>query len=343
MHNKVSIIIPVFNAEDHIAACIESLLIQSLQECEFIFINDGSQDHSARIIASYQNQDSRIVLINQDNQGVSMARNAGLKLATGQYIGFVDADDVVENDMFATLYQAAAGDECDVVISNFESEIGSHTVVTSYPFPQNILLRREDIDQHLMPYFIKSDDCNTVCTKLFKRKVIVEHNLYFPEKVALGEDGVFNIQYFCVADTVKYLNYIGYHYKETRGSATRNIVQKDYFQRAIEVYCSELPEMVTLKFNNAEINRLKSIRFMNTVTAIIHIYLQSTSEMAFGQRYSFVRNVVNSSYVRDALPIYWEQEYDSLGRYQKLIMMMIRRRNTFVLYLATRYSRLRNT
>ena len=97
---NVSVIIPVYNAEKYLKDCIESLLRQTLPELEFIFVNDGSKDTSAQIIASYQATDSRITLINQPNQGVSVARNNGIAAAQGDYIGFVDADDTIDPDFF---------------------------------------------------------------------------------------------------------------------------------------------------------------------------------------------------------------------------------------------------
>ena len=137
---KVSVIIPVYNAEKYITECIESLLNQTLQQCEFIFVNDGSKDHSGAIIDEFKKKDSRIILINQENQGVSMARNNGLKAASGEYVGFVDADDYIENDMYETMYNHAKQDECDAVISNLESEMEGRKFISNYPFPQNTIL-----------------------------------------------------------------------------------------------------------------------------------------------------------------------------------------------------------
>ncbi|MES9697320.1 glycosyltransferase [Bacillus sp. JJ927] len=103
----MSVIIPVYNAEKYITQCIESLLNQTLRECEFIFINDGSTDNSEKIIEDYKKINDRITLINQENQGVSIARNRGLDVSTGEYVGFVDADDYIEKDMYEMLYNAA--------------------------------------------------------------------------------------------------------------------------------------------------------------------------------------------------------------------------------------------
>jgi len=339
---KVSVIIPVYNAERYLIPCIHSLLNQSLQECQFVFVNDGSQDGSFGILEKYAAVDERTVLVNQTNRGVSAARNVGIAAASGDYIGFVDADDTVDREMYETLYLAAVQDDCDVVISNFESEVGSHSVITRYPFQQSTLLREEEIKLNILPYFIKADSCNTACTKLYKRKTIQQHGIIFPEKVALGEDGMFNMSFFCIAKRAKYLDYTGYHYRETPGSATRNIVKQDYFKRALEVYQSNLPDAYTGKIQKADIEKLKSIRLINTALAILHIYMEPTREINFSTRYAYIRKVVHSPQVRISLPFYYEDEFRSLGRYHQWIVERMRRGQVAGICLAILYSRIRN-
>ena len=94
----VSIIVPVFNVEKYLSRCINSLVAQDYKQLEIILVNDGSTDSSMTICKEYEKKDNRIKIINQQNQGLSMARNAGLKLAHGKYICFVDSDDWVEKD-----------------------------------------------------------------------------------------------------------------------------------------------------------------------------------------------------------------------------------------------------
>ena len=205
-----------------------------------------------QIIDEFKKKDSRIILINQENQGVSIARNNGLKVASGEYVGFVDADDYIEKDMYEKLYNSARENDCDIVVSNFESEIDGHKVITRYPFPINISLQKDFIEQEILPYFIMSDDLNTACNKIYKNKMIKENKVKFPEKIALGEDGMFNMQAFSYASSIKYIDYTGYHYREVIGSATRDISKKDYFKRALEVYTSELPQIFINKIDQGK-------------------------------------------------------------------------------------------
>lgn len=104
---KISVIVPVFNAEKYLKMCLNSLVSQTLKNIEIICIDDGSTDNSLAILDKFKSKDDRIKIIKQKNYGVSMARNNGISEAQGEYIGFVDADDWVDKDFFEKLYNAA--------------------------------------------------------------------------------------------------------------------------------------------------------------------------------------------------------------------------------------------
>lgn len=342
MSIKVSVVIPVYNAEKYLTECIESLLNQTLKQCEFIFVNDGSNDKSNQMINDYKKKDSRIILINQENQGVSIARNNGLKVASGEYVGFVDADDYIESDMYETLFLSAKQDDCDVIISNFESEMEGRKSITNYHFPHERVLDKAYIKHALLPYFLKTDHFNSVVNKLYRNKLIKEKCIQFPEKVALGEDGLFNIRLFSHAIRIKYIHYCGYHYREVAGSATRNVLEKDYFQRALEVYYMEIPEIDHAIGDKLKIKELKSIKLINSVMSLVHLYLTPSNELGIIDRYRYVKNMISHQEVRIALTIYFKEYQSMLGRYEEFILKMIKKRYTLGLYCATAYSRFRN-
>ncbi len=343
MSTKISVIIPVYNAEKYITQCIESLLNQTLQECEFIFINDGSTDKSIQIIEKYQKLDDRIILLSQENQGVSIARNKGLQVANGEYIGFVDADDFIEKTMYKTLYTTAKRNNYDVIISNYESEIDGHKIMTKYPFPIDTTLNRDYIHQEILPYFLKEDNLNTGCNKIYRFQIIRENNLKFPEKVPLGEDGLFNILFFSYASTLRYIDYTGYFYREVEGSATRNIVEKDYFKRAIEVYKMKLPTIYEELLEREIIYKLRSIKLIKSVMAYIHVYFTPSKELSFRTRFRYIGRMINNKDVRKALIICYGELNNTTGRYDKCILNLIKLKSTLGLYFATAYSRFRNT
>lgn len=117
---KVSVIVPIYNVEKYLAKCLNSLVNQTLKEIEIICVNDGSTDNSAKILEYFTKNDSRIKVISQQNLGISVARNAGLNIATGEYIGFVDSDDWVDLEFFEKLYNVAKENSADISCAGFK-------------------------------------------------------------------------------------------------------------------------------------------------------------------------------------------------------------------------------
>lgn len=115
----ISIIVPVYNAEKYLRECLESIRRQSFEDFEVVCVNDGSTDDSAEIIKEFMKQDERFVLVDQKNGGVNCARITGLKKASGEYIGWVDADDIIERDMYEKLYDLAQRTKSDTVFCNY--------------------------------------------------------------------------------------------------------------------------------------------------------------------------------------------------------------------------------
>ncbi|KMK75034.1 glycosyl transferase family 2 [Alkalihalobacillus pseudalcaliphilus] len=342
MHPKVSIIIPVYNAEKYLTFCINSLFNQQLRECEFIFINDGSTDGSSAILEEFRKFDKRVKLIHQKNKGVSEARNAGLAVAKGDYIGFVDADDYIEADMYKNLYKEVIREQSDAIISNLESQIDGYPVITSYPFPMNKNLDKAYINKHMLPYFIYSEQLNSVCNKLYRAAIIKEQNLTFPKKVALGEDGLFNMQFLEYAQSVRYIDYVGYHYREVVGSATRNSHRVNYFHRALEVFNEELPLFIKLELGEERIKELKSIKLVNSVMSFIHIYFAPSTKTHFSKRYKWIQAMISDRRVRDSLPFYYRRQFKELNSYEKVMFFLVKYRFIYGLYGLTLYSRFRN-
>lgn len=120
MSPKISIIVPVYNVEKYLSRCIESILNQTFREFELILVNDGSTDKSGYICNKYKNLDERVIVINKENGGASSARNYGLNIARGEYIGFVDSDDYVHKYMFQVLYDNALKYSSDITMCNYK-------------------------------------------------------------------------------------------------------------------------------------------------------------------------------------------------------------------------------
>ena len=125
---KISIIIPVYNAEKYISRCLDSVITQDYTNLEIICINDGSKDKSLAILQDYAQKDSRIIVISQSNQGAASARNYGLSVATGKYISFIDADDWVRADYLESLYKLQKSESADMVICEYEKNFINYSI-----------------------------------------------------------------------------------------------------------------------------------------------------------------------------------------------------------------------
>lgn len=336
----VSVIIPVFNAEKHLQKSINSLLNQTLIDCEFIFVNDGSTDNSVAVIEEYQKKDNRILLFSQENKGVSAARNKGIQEAKGDYIGFLDADDHVDVDFYQTLFQTAINGKVDIISSSFFKENnGKREKITAKPL-LNTYLDKKYINNEIIPLFIKGSSLNSVWSKLYKSKLIKSIN--FPVGIQLGEDGIFNLKAFNFANSVFFTDYCGYHYTDVDGSATRNTSQKDYFKRALEVYDFNYQELISIKLEDNNLDLWKSVRLLDSVLSYIYMYLQPNSYMSFFTRIKYVKNMISHTVVQKSIHLYFKQICNGKSKHQKIILNCIKKKSIFCLILMHKYSQFRN-
>lgn len=209
---KLSIIVPVYNVEPYIRRCLDSILSQTFKDFEVIIVDDGSPDNCGNIIDEYAQNDDRIIAIHQQNKGVSSARNAGLRIARGEYIGFVDPDDWIDYLMYEKLINIIQNTGSDVACCGwFEGE--RQLIV-----PDLYMMDRE---QYLLQIWsIPISIADSICNKVFKSKIL--ENTYLKECISQGEDYDFLYQSSFNVNRVVYLDEPLYYVEQRSGSATRN-------------------------------------------------------------------------------------------------------------------------
>jgi glycosyltransferase involved in cell wall biosynthesis len=339
---KISVIIPVYNGESYLRECVDSLLNMTFKSCEFIFINDGSIDKTLNILEYYAKKDSRIVIINQKNKGVSVARNNGLKIAKGMYIGFVDADDWVEKDMYQILHDEMESSKCDLLLCNSKSEFDGKEHVSAYNFPKDKILGLNYIKNELLPYLIQYDDLYSLWNKLYKSSLISENHITFPEGNALSEDNIFNMLYFNKINTFKYINYTGYNYRDVDGSATRNILEMDYFKNFLNIFKFNYNAYMDLVQTDEEIDKLKSEKFIKNVLSLINVYFKPSNNLSFIRRYRYIRSMINNADVKNTVNTYFDYLYQKEGKFGKFMLTSLKQKSILKLFLASKYSIIRN-
>lgn len=214
----VSIIVPVYKVEKYLGKCIKSILSQSYQCWELLLVDDGSPDRSGQICDEYAEKDTRIRVFHKDNAGVSSARNFGLDSAKGEFVMFVDSDDWISTDCLQVCVDEIEKDKLDALQFGFISVtdgLENSCVKTS-----TIPLSGEK--------YIQNNSFN-VCAGggIYKREIIEEQKLRFPEELKLAEDQIFVLSFFKNARCIKYLDQGLYYYLQREESAVHNQKSKD--------------------------------------------------------------------------------------------------------------------
>lgn len=249
---KVSVIVPVYNAEQYLETCIDSLKNQTLHDIEIILVDDSSTDFSLDICRKAAKEDSRIKVIHKENEGAGMARNAALSIATGEYIGFADADDYVDTEMFQTLYEKAVRYNSDLVMSgvlfidgNMFSKEGE--CIRKTYFEEDTHFDTEESLKKLRMGIVGAtpddrDDSKygmSIWKNLFRHKIIKKNKIVFQsERDILSEDALFMIDYISCIEKATGLNEAFYYYRRNEESISKSY-KKDRFEKSL-VFVNEV-------------------------------------------------------------------------------------------------------
>lgn len=218
----ISIIIPFYNASAYLKRCIQSVLIQSHKDFELILVDDGSTDNSYKICKDFMDIDSRIVLISKVNEGAGKARNAGLKIAKGEYVGFVDSDDYIDVNMFSEMYTAALKNHADIVQCGFCKVDENGTILSKAKY-RDIIISNNRLCFY--EYCKKRNIDDYSPCKLFKRDIL--SGIYFGN-YHYSEDAYFIVQAFMRCNKLVILSSNFYYYVQTSNSMCRRPFNKNF-------------------------------------------------------------------------------------------------------------------
>lgn len=203
---KISIIIPVYNAEKYLEECLLSISQQNFSDFEIWAINDGSKDRSLEILKRHQEKEPRLNILSQENKGVSAARNLGLESAQGEYITFVDADDVLAKDIFTSLNLEIENSTHDLVLGNFMSKNGNREI--DFKNVEKDYISKEELISDFITWKLKI----RLGSFLIKRSLVYNNNLKFLETLKYAEDVYFITKSLYYSTSVKIVNKLMYIY-----------------------------------------------------------------------------------------------------------------------------------
>lgn len=256
--SKISIIIPIYNTAEYLPRCLDSILHNTYRNLEIICVNDGSTDDSAVILEQYAAADSRIIMVNKENAGVSAARNTGLDMATGDFIAFVDSDDWIHYQYFEILLSIALENNANVVVCN-ENRVSEKQ--------KDVPIDFESIQLQNMPLFQAVNDRNAkryIWGRLYSKDIVKGH--LFASNMSLSEDAVFNLDVLCgESDLRLFKTDVALYYYFSRSDSAVHTISSRATEPVVRWYLSRI--------RDAETENIKSI------------YLFEAFKSAFSYRY----------------------------------------------------------
>ena len=299
MNYKLTIIVPVYNAEKYINRCVESLINQTIKEIQIILINDGSTDSSGRLCDILAIHDSRIMVIHKKNGGVSSARNLGLQNAKGEYVGFIDADDWIDPEMYETLYMATKQYEADIAMCDVltEYENGEQKTDTITQLPDDLVIVKNDFKPSLL-----MEMAGSVCRCIYRNEKIQNFALKFDLSLKFSEDRVFNIYAMGYANKVTYLKRAFYHRFIQKESAVHRF-HADYYE-AVKAASIATDKALTAVWNRRE-EYIKTYKqqYVNGAIAALNNYFYKTSTLNFSQKIESIKRICNDQNLINAIRV----------------------------------------
>ncbi|MER2105656.1 MAG: glycosyltransferase [Solibacillus sp.] len=309
-NDLISIIVPIYNMEGYVDKCLDTLVKQSYQNVEIILINDGSKDSSLAICEAYKTKDSRIILIDKENEGVSKARNVGLEKATGKYVCFVDPDDYVEENFISILHQVMIENPSDIVCCCaqilYKDKMFKNSFYNKHAGKSTLIIPNERLITQLLSNKFYKDadnyiDIGVPWGKLYRMDFLNKHNLRFNNDLRRMQDNVFNLYAMEYANKIVYIDEPLYIYNFGNFSN----ISRRYVPDGDSLYINILEELDTLsekfywnesktKFNAMNIRKLE-ILGMLSYQKLFHV----ENKLSFWKQVDTIKSVIHSSYYKD--------------------------------------------
>lgn len=330
---KVSVIVPVYNAQKHIGRCIDSILNQTFREFEIIIINDGSKDKSSIICDNYARQYDNITVIHKENEGVSIARNIGISIAKGQYITFVDSDDYIDNT-FLEYSVNKMDNDIDLYISGLVMEtFNGEDIIKkdeylgkNYEYSVKKLLENLNIDYPLICI------CGPWC-KIYRKSILEEYNIKFNEELSLGEDTSFNIDYLSKCNKIYFSNEYFYHYRRENENSLFSRYNKDNYEVHKMVY-----DKMRLLYNqvnccNESMNRFEKM-YIDLLIGCIHYEFRHDSK----RKKEVIKNIKNNKFIKA-----YKFKSDKTNFKQNILILLLKTKSTFIINLIFKLKYMKRT
>lgn len=326
MNPLISVIVPVYNVEKYLNRCVDSILNQTFKQIEIILVDDGSTDNSSIICDEYYDRYKNIKVIHKENNRVAAARNDGIKIATGKYIALVDSDDWIEPNMLEEMYDKAEKFDTDITMCDLK-KVGIESEYTvSQPIREGYY-DRNMIEVELFPCLIMFENIElpptiSNCTCLFRRKFIIEHNLFYDEDVYYCEDSIFGSKAMYNANGFYYMkNKYFYNYFCNPNSTTSTCNMKKWNSYLI------VNERLKGYFKDNKFDFLRQIKINMLYFTLNFLGEIGKSNLDYKEKRRLCKELFSSEYVKN---IFKDFKIPSVNYKLKIILLMIKYKMSFI-------------
>ena len=314
----LSIIIPIYNASKYLESTLNSILNQTYRNIEVLLIDDGSTDNSSELCLEMTEKDNRFKYYRTENGGPSKARNLGIELAQGEYIGFCDSDDLVDHSMYSILINYLENSSSDIALCDIYSERNNGSF--GFPWKDGTVFSKNDIHTQVMAAMVgtlpeEKDNKVTpvwgsVVRGLYKREIIIENKIRFPRDIHFAEDLVFTLNYLMKARKIVICNYSLYHYRDNKNS-----IMNSFYNYKVGMF-DDRKKLIGYIYSiicNLEKKYEIEKRLLNTARCYFHECIgnacRSKENRTFLDKYSELKMILNDDVVIKVFENYHTRNY----------------------------------
>ncbi|MBS3203743.1 glycosyltransferase family 2 protein [Turicibacter bilis] len=338
MSIKVSVVMPVYNAQKYLKRSIESILNQTLKEIELILVNDGSKDHSIDICREYEQKDYRVKVVDKKNEGACIARNTGIQIAKGEYLQLVDADDYCELNMLEEQYALAKSTNAEVVMCGLKYDISlkNGQILYEEDHYQNAVLTGKQEIKEVMMDIINNMLFNYTHNKLYNLNFLKENNLKFTEWLPIDQDTNFNI------DVFKHLNHLTltkksyYHYIKTFEETIVNRYHPEKFKVRTYRYERLIDMFKEFGIYTEENKKQLASIYIHQVIECFEMYFHEKCPLTPKEKKQQIKEILQIQTVQ--LPMTYVHQGKS--RFTNLVLKSMKFNNSFFIYNLAKFKNL---
>lgn len=314
---KISVIVPVYNGENYIKRCFESIKNQTFKDLEIIFINDGSNDSSKDILEEIKNNNSNVKVYNQSNSGPGVARNKGIDLSNGDFLTFLDVDDVIDENMYKSMYSYVNLYDVDLVVCGQEIRyINSKDNIEMLPkYSKDVYLNKDEIREYVIKPILRNGPelLASQCNKLYKKSIIDRYNIKVNTERLFGEDWFFNQLFIGKINKIAFVKEPLYKYIRSNNESLSSVYLKNAFELFRESRVFRKKRMYEWKLDSFEDFKVYNTYYCKDVyDRVILNEISRDNYQKIKSKYENIKKYLNDSETLEALSNCYEDGYTKI-------------------------------